>query len=205
MAAAVAATSSSAAARRGAAASLRVVSWNVDGLDDDNDPCARAREVCAQLVAAPRGAAAATGLPDVIMLQEIVESTMNIFRCEPVPAPRHTFRCPDPALTELRVITAARLGRSGYDCVSDMPGGAPTGMAHYFTSIWTRRSTLKLIDATRTPFANSHMGRDLLEARCRLRYVHHSRCFLKQYKGDFIESSAAIGLIGDTASMTSWK
>jgi hypothetical protein len=94
-------------------------------------------------------------------------------------------------------IFRSRLGRSGYECVSDRDGGAPTGVAHYFTScvfralfvhllsifglvfglisggtndrMWTRRATLELISAKRTPFASSHMGRDLLEARCALR------------------------------------
>jgi exonuclease III len=70
--AAVAAPARSASARR-AAASLRVVSWNVDGLDNDNDPLARAREICAQLVATKSSVSAGPlPPPDVIMLQEIV-------------------------------------------------------------------------------------------------------------------------------------
>ena len=130
---------------------LRVVSWNVDGLDDANDAARRAREICALLLVAPRPEPepAASGvqalprqLPDVIMLQEIVESTMPIFR--------------------------SRLGAGGYECVSDSnPSAAPTG-GSYFTSMFLRRRSLRLLSARRVPFPNSRMGRDLLETRCTL-------------------------------------
>ena len=71
---------------------LRIVSWNVDGLADELDIDLRARAVCAQLLGAAE-ASAAGGRPDVILLQEVVDSSLRVFRSE--------------------------MGRGGYQCVCD--------------------------------------------------------------------------------------
>ena len=132
---------------------LRVVSWNVDGLDDELDIDLRARAVCAQLLAAE----ASSGRPDVILLQEVVDSSLRVFRSE---MGRGGYQCVCDevrAHSTLRFPSAADARR-----VAAQPGGAPTGFAPYFTAMFTRRATVELLRVRRTPFANSHVSRRAL-------------------------------------------
>ena len=104
-AAAAAATSATSAVTR----KLRAVSFNVDGLDD-LELQARTFEVCSILAAPTAGLSSA---PDIIMLQEVVPSTLSVFR--------------------------QRLGNAGYDCISDRADAAPGFRAPYFTTIFVYR------------------------------------------------------------------
>ena len=139
---------------------LRVVSWNVDGLDDELDIDLRARAVCAQLLATAE-ASAAGGRPDVILLQEVVDSSLRVFRSE---MGRGGYQC---VCDEVRAHSTLRLP-SAADArrVAAQPGGAPTGFAPYFTAMFTRRATVELLRVRRTPFANSHVSRRALLSVC---------------------------------------
>lgn len=112
---------------------LRVCSYNVDGLDDLNISD-RANEVCSILLQEePDGF-----LPDVILLQEIVQANFPVF--------------------------VSRLCSAGYVLA---PSSIPEDN-DYFTLAFFNGARIQITRSMRTPFSGSNMGRDLIKVEGRL-------------------------------------
>lgn len=112
---------------------LHVCSYNVDGLDS-NLLLQRAGEVCSILLEETPD----RPLPDVILLQEVVEANLPVF--------------------------VSRLTAAGYEVAPPPSESLPP----YFTLAFFKTCRIHITSAVRMPFPGSRMGRDLIKVQGRL-------------------------------------